>query len=300
MKKFLLLFWSLMTVSCSSMDEVFIFKVSEEDPVEFENFVSTLNQHQVVILGEYHDQRSHHDFRAHVVQAISLYTRKQKVVGFEHVQNDKQDILNNFRKRKNAYTHIDDLAHELRWKSQWGGWELFRTLFQEVYATDFLVQALNLTREKMTDVVRNGKKALDPEFIKSMGLEKKFSPQIQKRLEESIQKGHCYKAPPSLVKAMYFAQRTRDAFMTKRVLMRMKEAQGALVMVGNEHARRDYGMPWYFRFKGFHDVISVKLENLTSPGTPQWNPADYKAYDYVVFITPSKTSTTDPCDGFPS
>ena len=70
-------------------------------------------------------------------------------------------------------------------------------------------------------------------------------------------------------------------------------------MVGNEHARRDYGMPWYFELKGVHDVISVKLENLTSPGTPQWNPADYKAYDYVVFITPSKTSTADPCDGFP-
>ena len=226
MKKFLLLCWSLMTVSCSSMDEVFIFKVSEKDPIGFENFVSTLSQHQVVILGEYHDQRSHHDFRARVVQAISHFTIKKKVIGFEHIQNDKQDILNNFRKRKNAYKHIDDLALELHWESHWGGWELFRTLFQEVYTTDFLVQALNLTRKKMTDVVRNGKKALDPEFIKSMGLDQNFPLQTQKRLEESIQRGHCYRAPPSLVKAMYFAQRTRDAFMTKRVLRRMKENPG--------------------------------------------------------------------------
>ena len=267
--------------------------------VEVSEFLKVLSSYEVVLLGERHDQKNHHDFRAFLIEQIKTKNKGQvKSVSFEHIQKKDQPLLDEFEKKRGekAFHYVDELAQLLDWEKSWGDWPLFRSLFETTYKVSKKVLGLNFSFEKMKQIVKEGREALDGEFIKKTALDQKLPPQGQLRLKEDIIEGHCGKLPPSVVEAFYFAQRARDAFMTDTLLSSLSKKDLAFVMAGNSHVRKDYGMPWYFSKRGYESVVSVKMDFLTKEGLPFWDKRDEGAYDYVVFFPFQELE--NPCPSF--
>ncbi len=272
-----------------------IFHTDTRQKVESFEFLKSLSQYDVILLGEYHNQKSHHDFRGFLVEKLE---GEKKAVGFEHIQQKDQKILEEFKEKrmKEAYLYVDELAEKLKWEQSWGNWLIFRLLFEKTYKSQAEVFGLNLSSEKMKQIVRKGKEALELDFIKKTGLDKELPKEYGLRLKKDIERGHCHKLTPSQVKSFYFAQRARDAFMTEQTLSYLKEEKLVFVMAGNNHVRKDYGMPWYFHQRGYKKIVSVKLDFLTKEGQPYWDKEEEGGFDYVVFFDFKEQK--DPCNSF--
>jgi uncharacterized iron-regulated protein len=91
---------------------------------------------------------------------------------------------------------------------------------------------------------------------------------------------------------MVAAQRARDAIMAQTV-----QAHAAAVLIaGNGHVRRDFGVPHYLaQYADGQDVAVVGFIEVDSakPAPTDYVTAGAPEYDYVVF-TP-RTPRPDPC-----
>ncbi|MFO0450962.1 MAG: ChaN family lipoprotein, partial [Pseudomonadota bacterium] len=130
----------------------------------------------------------------------------------------------------------------------------------------------------------------------------------RERLIEDLVAGHCGHLPPERTIPMVHAQRLRDAAMAA-TLERARDALGAagtlvaaatadaaplaVLVAGNGHARRDYGVPTLL---GAESVLVVGFVEVV-PGRDDpagYEPAD--AFDFVWF-TP-RVDEPDPCRQF--
>ena len=154
-----------------------VFSGLTRKKVELFQFLDSLSHYDVLLLGERHDQKIHHDFRAFLIEKINEKRERKKVIGFEHIQKKDQSILNEFKEKRKgeAFRYVDELARKLNWKKTWGDWSLFRFLFEKTYKLEAQVLGLNLSFEKMKQIVRKGKEALEYDFIKKTGLDKELS-----------------------------------------------------------------------------------------------------------------------------
>jgi uncharacterized iron-regulated protein len=112
----------------------------------------------------------------------------------------------------------------------------------------------------------------------------------EEALEDEIRDGHCGKLPQALVPRFAHAQRLRDAAMA-RALIRDATPDGAVLIAGNGHVRRDRGVPAYLPAGESVSVGFVELE----PGEDADKAAHElrSSYDYVWFIAPEQRP--DPC-----
>jgi uncharacterized iron-regulated protein len=101
-------------------------------------------------------------------------------------------------------------------------------------------------------------------------------------LEQVIEEGHCGEAPRNILPGMVAAQRARDAIMAHT----LQAHAPAVLVAGNGHVRRDFGVPHYLahyprgddvRVVGFIEVDAARLAptDYVTAGAPE--------YDYIVF-----------------
>ncbi len=294
----ILLSTCLFLLACEKPVE--IYHPKSQKTLNFQSFIEALEGSDFIFLGEYHDQKSHHLFRAQVIEALGKKQKGNRVVGFEHIKQKEQEILLNFKLSRPDKTHlyVDELAESLKWQdSGWGDWSLFRSLFQASYKSGFYPQGLNLSFDLIKDVVKRGKEALEEEFYKRSGLSRPLEKASYERLKQAVIEGHCHKLPVDYVDSFVFAQRVRDAFMsdqalkTQAVLAEKGKVSQGVFLIGNAHARKDYGMPWYFSQRGFTKHVTVGLFSYEEKDTEQIH-----SYDYVVFLP--FQDRADPCKNF--
>ncbi len=112
-----------------------------------------------ILVGEAHDQGCDHAFQARLIEALAAEGRPP-VIGLEMVSIDRQPILDRFDA---GDLDVDEVGAALDWEASWGiPFALYRPIFEAARRYQLPVVALNLPRELVRDVAREGLEGLDP------------------------------------------------------------------------------------------------------------------------------------------
>jgi uncharacterized iron-regulated protein len=149
------------------------------------------------------------------------------------------------------------------------------------------IVAANLPEAMTASLRRTGPSSLDAATTTRLGFDRPLPDDVRQRITADIRDGHCGHLPEGAVDGFVAVQRARDAHMA--AAMRESAADGAILIAGVGHVRRDVGVP---RSLPEGDVASLAfLEVRADMTAPPAIAADY------VWLTP-RVDDRDPCERF--
>ncbi|HUK65652.1 MAG TPA: ChaN family lipoprotein [Anaeromyxobacteraceae bacterium] len=273
-----------------------IYEVRPARMVDAAKLFSALPKADFVLLGETHDNPDHHQLEARLVRALVAAGRRP-AVAFEMIDTELQPEVD--RSIRRAPRDADALAQAVGWaRSGWPAFAFYRPVFLAALEAGLPVIAANLPRRQAREVVKTGLSALDPGARAILEHAGPLSPEVAASLRAEMADSHCGALPDSMLDDLVLMQRARDAELAERLLS--AQADGAVLVAGAGHARRDRGVPFDLeREAPSRSSLSVAFLEV-APDLKE--PADYKTafgadalpFDFVIF-TP-RAERTDPCE----
>jgi uncharacterized iron-regulated protein len=276
---------------------------------------------QVVLLGEVHDNPAHHAIRARLLRALAA--AGPLTVVFEQFDREHQPQLDAWARPgrpRAARADATATAAELDGLLDAGGfdrkgwhWPLHAPLLQAALAPGVRIVAGNLSRDAARAVIRQGAAAIPPD-LQAVITAARWDAGADVLLDQDLQQGHCGMLPAAALPGMARAQRVRDAALAEALRDPASPApQRRVLIAGNGHVRRDFGVPRYLA--GWAEpvlAIGFLEDDEAGPGpagdaggvtdraaaaTPaQPHGALTPRFDVVVTTRPA--ARDDPCAGF--
>ncbi len=275
-----------------------VWDVAAGKPIAPAELARRLSRERFVLLGERHDQPDHHALQAWLVAALAARGRRP-VVAFEMFDRSQEEAL----QRHLAASPRDaaGIGAAVGWeRSGWPDWPLYQPIAEAALNAGIPVVSANLGREETRALSRGGAAALDPALALRLGLAAPLPEAQRAAMEAEIVEGHCGHAPGHVLGAMVEVQRARDAHMAAALRTAAAAHDGAVLIAGNGHLRRDHAVPARLleQDPGARAVSVAILEVI--PGED--DPAEYAGtparYDYLWF-TP-RLDDEDACEKFKS
>lgn len=261
--------------------------------------VERLTRGRFVLLGEQHDNPDHHRLQARLLRAL-IAAGRRPAVGFEMFTSD--DAASIARHLAAHPTDAVGLAQAVDWqRSGWPDWAMYQPIAEAALAAGLPVVATNLSQGAARALGQGGDSAPGAALVARLGLDRPLDAGLRTAMAQEIRDAHCGYAPEPRVEAMITVQRARDAQMAES-LIAAGQQDGAVLIAGAGHARRDYGVPIYLAGKA-PDASVVSLAFL-EVSRDKLDPPAYAArfrrqtlpFDYVWF-TP-RVDDQDPCTTF--
>jgi uncharacterized iron-regulated protein len=188
---------------------------------------------QIVILGEIHDNKSHHDNQAQAIASIA-----PKALVFEMLDPAQAEAAV-------GVDPTDGPAFEaaLGWKdSGWPDFALYHPLFAA--APQARLYGAALPRDQVRRAFADGAATVFGEEAGRYGLLEPLSPEEQAAREADQQAAHCNALPAEMLPGMVAAQRLRDAAFARTAMQALTETGGPVVVItGSGHADKLRGIP---------------------------------------------------------
>jgi uncharacterized iron-regulated protein len=255
----------------------------------FADWEGRLRGNAVVLLGEVHDNAEQHRLRLEVLQR-AIDTGWRPAIVMEQFDGERQpDIDRARRERPGDAQHVIDLAARSGTTAAGGwNWDFYRPFVELALRHQLPLVAGDLSNADTTKIVRGGLAAVfDAAAIAALGLDRTIDSDWQSAQEKEIDAGHCHALPASLWPRMAQAQFARDAVLARELAEYAD--QGAVLLAGNGHARRDLGVPRWLKLDRDR-VFAVGFLEDGDDATPT------AAFDAVVRTAPAERS--DPCAAF--
>jgi uncharacterized iron-regulated protein len=252
-------------------DEGRIFEVASGRTLDRAELLAALRQADAVMLGEVHDNPSHHALRGQVVAELGA---QASVVAEQMPRGRRVGPGNDVRSRLEA-AGFDSRA--------WG-WPMYEPLFGPILEAGLPLHGASAPNDLVRQVARGGADAA-PVDLKVLIDRSALDGASLAQLDRDLEDGHCGRLPAARLPAMRSAQRLRDASMW--LALRESAGKPAVLLAGNGHVRRDYGVPrlaavdrsnWRSVSVGF---VETGAEVLGAP------------FDYVWITRPADRE--DPC-----
>ena len=225
----------------------------------------------IVLLGEVHDNEKGHAARLVVLQRLAAQP-VPTVLALEHIDRSRQGALDTARAAapRDAQRWIDAVLQAGN-SSQWP-WQLLRPALALAAGADWPVRGANLTRTELQAM---------PEAPASV-----LGETALQRLRDAIETGHCGSLPPAAVGRLVEQQQARDRAMVDTVRAARAGAARVILLAGNGHVRRDFGVGAYPQLRASGALVSIGFVERGNRG-----PDD--AFDHVVEVAPQPRA--DPC-----
>ncbi|UYV36165.1 ChaN family lipoprotein [Rhodobacteraceae bacterium D3-12] len=188
---------------------------------------------EVVILGEVHDNAAIHARQAELVAALA-----PKAVVFEMLTRSQAE-----RAKPSLRSEAGKLEAALGWKDTgWPGFAMYYPIFLASGEAKFYGAAVP-RREARAAMKAGIAESFGPE-AEAYGLNTALAEAEQAAREQEQHLAHCEAMPPEMLPVMVALQRLRDATLARAVVQALHETGGPVVVItGNGHARRDWGVP---------------------------------------------------------
>ena len=243
-----------------------------------------------VLLGEVHDNAEHHRLRRALLGAL-VRDGRRPAIAMEQFDREHQLALQ--RAQNEAAPTPESLKSAGRFDAQGWDWSHYEPIVRLALDHRLSIVAANLSRADAFRISTEGAGAvLGAAAVSELQLEQPLPDAARRKLEQVIEEGHCGEAPRNILPGMVAAQRARDAIMAHT----LQAHAPAVLIAGNGHVRRDFGVPHYLaHYPQGDDVLVVGF--IEADGAKP-SPSDYVTvgapeYDYTVF-TP-RTPRPDPC-----
>ncbi|WP_133485790.1 ChaN family lipoprotein [Aliiroseovarius marinus] len=190
--------------------------------------LARLRATDVVILGEVHDNPTHHDMQAQIVQDVAPAALVIEMLGQEDA-----DALT-----------ADPAAFAERWADTgWPDFQMYLPIFQ---AHEGPIIGAAVPREMARATYADGVEAHFQGDAVAYGLTDALPEDQQAQRIELQFQAHCEAMPREMMGGMIEVQRLRDATLAAGVVQAMADTGGPVaVITGNGHARKDWGVPSY-------------------------------------------------------
>ena len=254
--------------------------------------VKSLAKHDVVLLGESHDQAEHHRWQLHTIAAL-FDDRPDMVLGFEMFPRSVQPVLDRWTKGE-----LDEAAflREVDWQQIWGfDPELYMPLFHFARMHRLPMLALNVDRKTSRRIAQEGPDALGSER-EGVGVPFGASPSYRARLFE-LYKTHPSAGTQANAHSEPFshfvqAQLFWDRAMAEPIAEALRKRQRRLVVgiMGSGHLEYGDGVA--------HQLAALKVDDVVT--ALPWNsdedcpPALPRIANLIFAVAPSVATRKPP------
>lgn len=262
-----------------------------------DELIGSLRQAYFRLLGEVHDNPDHHAIQADLLTAMGAGALKP-VVALEQFDLEHDAALQ--QRQQQGKIDAEAVADAVNFNRKGWTWDYYRPLIETALRFGMPLRAANLSRADAGQIVKLGLAALTPERIAALHLDAAWSGAKEQVLRDIIVEGHCRALPESMVPAMTAAQRARDATLARSLMNAGRD--GAVLISGNGHVRRDLAVPLYLQaaVAGVTVCAVGILEVEAGAGEPRdylkTATAGVLPFDFVWF-TP-RWERPDPCVAF--
>jgi uncharacterized iron-regulated protein len=249
-----------------------------------------------VLLGERHDNPDHHALQAKLVRAM-YESGRRPALGFEMFATDDAPAIIRYLAR--SPKDAAGLGDAVNWsRSGWPEWRLYQPIAQAALDASVPIVATNLSKAATEAVRRNGLAGLGPALTTQLRLAEP-TPETRLALTRELRDSHCGQVPDAAIDRMVDIQWARDARIAAS-LARGGQRDGAVLIAGAGHVRRDRGVPVHLARQAPEASIASLAFVEVDPAAAK--PGDYAArfgseslpFDYVWF-TP-RVDDGDPCE----
>lgn len=210
----------------------------------------------LVLLGETHTVARHHELQARLIRAAARGRRPAVVL--EMLPRTAQGAIDAWRAR--APVDASAFGPAVDWDERgWPDWSTYVPIVRAALQRDLSLYAGGPAPGERRTVGEDGLEALAPGIRRALGLDRPLPADAGARLSATLRDVHCGVDGHAPVGRMVAVQRLRDARMAAR-LLEVAGTDGAVLVAGHGHVRRDYGVPWYLaRHDDDRRVVSVAL-----------------------------------------
>ena len=242
------------------------------------DLLSTLATSDYVILGERHDNASHHTYQLELLQAL-YQAGWLKQLSLEMLRPGQQAGMDKAYARK--LTFSDELRDTIGWDKNWT-WEYYGPIVAWAIANQVPVRSANMDRDELMQIYRE--KATPSKAI--------LNDAAIATIREQIHESHCGMADDSMLDAMTHIQQARDTRMAESMIQR---EQGVALLAGAFHARKDVGVPRYVaQLNGQAKLITLGFVEVMDNEEPALA-KQTDVYD-IVWFTGSVINRKTPCE----
>ncbi|WP_168224723.1 ChaN family lipoprotein [Rhodoferax aquaticus] len=267
-----------------------IWDIHAQQTISLEAAMARLQASRYVLLGEKHDNEIHHALQLQVLQSLHQGGRKPTLL-MEQFDTEHQAALHAAQtaaagSTKDATAQAERLADAGQLNRKGWRWPMYRDLIAFATAQRWPVAAANLSRAEARDIFKGSKTVTLPTA----------SPALFAKWEADMVAGHCGQAlPANMVTGLVTAQRARDATMA--AALEATGPQGAVLIAGAGHVRRERAAPLYFQQASSNPATITIAFTEVDPGITQTKDYDQEGFD-LLWFTPAQTRE-DPCAVMP-
>lgn len=256
-----------------------IIELSTGKIISEQTLSDRLRAADIVLLGELHDNRRHHDLRG---QLIARLDGKRRTVVAEHLPQGEPVSFTSDTRADLVAAGFDPAGWE---------WPAHEKLYEQIRASGMPLVGGNLLREQARQIFMQGVSAL-PERMAQTYEKARLDAPAEKALDRDLVDGHCGKLPDRYLLRMRFAQRMTDIALTHALL----DHQPSVLVAGNGHVRKDYGVPQVIAAAapGLRQISVGFLEG--SSDSRELIQSLAGQYDFVWFT--ERSERKDPCENF--
>ncbi|MEP0153057.1 ChaN family lipoprotein [Pseudophaeobacter sp.] len=232
----------------------------------------------VIILGEVHDNKRHHQVQAELVAAL-----QPRAVVWEMITQEQAEALTPQILQNPAET-----ARVLEWEAS--GWPDF-TLYAPVFkrAARAMQFGALVPRAQSKEALRLGVANHFGAQAHQFGLDQPLPVAEQATREAEQMANHCNALPDHVLPMLVDVQRLRDASLAAAAKRALEQTGGPVVVItGNGHARLDQGLAVYLQ-RALPDVVIRALGQMEE-GAIQGQ--------FDVVLSAPTVQRPDPCLGF--
>jgi uncharacterized iron-regulated protein len=243
-------------------------------------------ERRTVLLGEVHDNGEQHALRvAALRQRIADGARPALV--FEQFDRERQADIDRIRQEKPGDADAIIAAVGAR---NWA-WVHYRPFVQIALDHGLPIVAANLSRADAMKVASSGWDGIfDASTQATLGLDRLPADFVAAH-EHAVARGHCDLLPASALAPMARAQIARDIMLARS--LRPYLAQGAVLLSGNGHVRKDLGVPAWLSADERRDTLSIGLLE-RDPGKSIADASEREG-QFDVVIETAAAERPDPC-----
>lgn len=260
-----------------------IWSAKDNQLISPAKLTTELQSANYILLGELHDNPSHHALQAWVVRAMVEKSRRMSLV-VEMIAADQTNALKIFYETPRRDS--EQLRLFLDWdQSGWPDFAMYAPIFRAALLGDYPIVAGNLDRTLLPALHKEGWAALSDDERKRLRIPQTLPEATGPAIRTTIATSHCNALPEKLVQTFSEIQFARDATLAE-AMRSQKGDHGALLIAGLEHVRGDRGVPWHLRKANVGGkILSVAFIEVEDHKT---NPADYDDTGFdILWFTPA-------------